>query len=125
MKNQVKIANITVYPPPKGKKLPSKKKPLKEVKDAIDEFGIEDVEALTEALEPKGYVVSVGIDGEIESINKGGEPTKFSQYQLQGQKENYKEVLVTMPVPKTTYTVLKQGQSYGEFNTREEAKSKA
>lgn len=83
----------------------------KEVKKAIDEIGLDDVDALIEELEPKGYVISVGMDGEIESINKGGEPTKFSQYQLEGQRENYKEVLVTLPSKTVSEFSIKERQS--------------
>ena len=39
--------------------------------------------------------------GQYDFIEKeklhGNDQTKFSQYQLAGEKENYKEVLVTMP----------------------------
>ena len=43
--------------------------------------------------------------GQYDFIEKeklhGNDQTKFSQYQLAGEKENYKEVLVTMPVAKS------------------------
>ena len=32
-----------------------------------------------------------------EELNTDNNKPKFDQYQLEGQKENYKEVLVTMP----------------------------
>lgn len=66
--------------------------------------------------------------------------TKFSQYQLEGEKENYKEILVTMPVskskqeyiveqdyrtPNTFYAVNKKTGVKLKFGSYELAKSQA
>jgi hypothetical protein len=77
-----------------------------EVKNIAEEFG-EDEDEFTRQLEAIGYQVNRDMDGSILSFNKKGEEnkfdkaTKFSQYQLEGEKENYKEVLVTMPIAKS------------------------
>jgi hypothetical protein len=60
--------------------------------------------------------------------------SKFSQYQLEGEKENYKEVLVTLPVKKSqvTYSVKQDnlyfdvvndsdGSTVGSYDNREDA----
>jgi hypothetical protein len=76
-----------------------------EVKDIADEVGEDGMEFYTR-LKEIGYDVDLDIDGSVLSFNKKGEEnkfdkaTKFSQYQLEGEKENYKEVLVTMPPKK-------------------------
>jgi hypothetical protein len=41
--------------------------------------------------------VNLSLDDFIESAEDRMDDTKFSQYQLEGEKENYKEVLVTLP----------------------------
>jgi hypothetical protein len=41
--------------------------------------------------------VNLSLDDFIESAEDRMDDTKFSEYQLEGEKENYKEVLVTMP----------------------------
>jgi hypothetical protein len=45
---------------------------------------------------------------ELSEEGAGGisNPTKFSQYQLEGDKENYKEILVTMPSKVPNYTPI-------------------
>lgn len=74
-----------------------------EVQDIVDEVG-EDENEFAERLKAIGYEVDVDMDGSILSFNKKGEEnkfekaTKFSQYQLEGESENYKEILVTLPV---------------------------
>jgi hypothetical protein len=59
-------------------------------------------EQFIEKMRDKGYTVEVGMDGEIESVTKGDvQPTKFQGYQTEGEKSNYKEVLVTLPTEKS------------------------
>jgi hypothetical protein len=41
--------------------------------------------------------VNLSLDDFIESAEDRMDDTKFSQYQLEGEKENYKEILVTLP----------------------------
>lgn len=68
-----------------------------EVKDIIDKYP-DDAYDAKEELEALGYEVDIDMDGTLASITKKGtEPTSFHQYQLEGEKENYKEVLVTLP----------------------------
>lgn len=73
-----------------------------EVQNIADEVG-EDENEFAERLKAIGYEVDVDMDGSILSFNKKGEEnkfekaTKFSQYQLEGESENYKEILVTLP----------------------------
>jgi hypothetical protein len=54
-----------------------------------------------------------------EWMAKRGEPqeTKFSQYQLEGEKENYKEVLVTFPQSKQQKEINRLADKYGVENT--------
>ena len=76
-----------------------------EVRNIANEVG-DDSDLFAEKLEEIGYEVDMDMDGSIISFNKKGEEnkfnnaTKFSQYQLEGEKENYKEVLVTLPQKK-------------------------
>lgn len=53
-------------------------------------------------IEKEGYTIHYDNNGEVDYFTKEGktfvtDPTKFSQYQTEGEKSNYKEVLVTMP----------------------------
>lgn len=61
-------------------------------------------------------------DEAIEYLSNGGGSTKFAQYQLEGEKENYKEVLVTLPqkvIPnERIYEVRKLDNGYSVFNTK-------
>lgn len=68
----------------------------KEVIDIIEKHE-DDNEAIANDLEKLGYLVQMSPDFEIQSFSKEQSPPKFSQYQLEGEKENYKEVLVTLP----------------------------
>ena len=54
-----------------------------------------------------------------EWMAKRGEPqeTKFSQYQLEGEKENYKEVLVTLPQSRQQKEINRLAEKYGVENT--------
>jgi hypothetical protein len=49
-----------------------------------------------------------------KKLSTKDQSTKFSNYQLEGEKENYKEVLVTMPqkTEKANYEVVKKGDLY-------------
>ena len=49
-------------------------------------------------------------------VDKDNTETKFQQYQLEGEKENYKEVLVTMPVAKSKQEYVVE-QDYRTPNT--------
>ena len=101
-----------------------------EVKEIADEAG-EDADAFEERLIAAGYEVDRDIDGSILSFNKRGEEnkfnkaTKFSQYQLEGEKENYKEVLVTMPSKETEeglpegYKIIKKEDYKGAWEGTE------
>jgi hypothetical protein len=69
------------------------------------------VEALYKELEAKNNGRDFDdwkTEDQDEWMAKRGEPqdTKFSQYQLEGEKENYKEVLVTMPSKVPNYTPI-------------------
>ena len=60
--------------------------------------------------------VRIAIDKEIKT------PTKFSKYQLEGEKTNYREVLVTMPSKNSWYVEDYIGRVERENLTEEEAK---
>jgi hypothetical protein len=53
-------------------------------------------------IEKEGYTIHYDNNGEVDYFTKEGktfvtDPTKFSQYQLEGEKENYAEKLVILP----------------------------
>ena len=53
-------------------------------------------------IEKEGYTIHYDNNGEVDYFTKEDKTfvtdlTKFSQYQLEGEKENYKEILVTLP----------------------------
>jgi hypothetical protein len=66
--------------------------------------------------------VNLSLDDFIESAEDRMDDTKFSQYQLEGEKENYKEVLVTLSkrvIPnERIYEVRKLEDGYSVFNTK-------
>jgi translation initiation factor IF-1 len=41
-----------------------------------------------------------------DTSGEDGDDTKFSKYQLEGEKENYKEILVTLPIKMPTYNPI-------------------
>ena len=94
----------------------------KEVRRILDKHG-DDTWDAKEELEDIGYEVDVDMDGTILSISKPGtEPTKFHQYQLEGEKEGYREVLVTLPQERKakpeTYSVKEENGKYYAVNDR-------
>ena len=104
-----------------------------EVKEIADEAG-EDADAFEERLIAAGYEVDRDIDGSILSFNKKGEENKFNKatrfgnqpkLQLEGEKSNYKEVLVTMPSKETEeglpegYKIIKKEDYKGAWEGTE------
>lgn len=61
-------------------------------------------------------VEAAAIQEGLSQIRRGkqGDETKFSQYQLEGEKENYKEVLVTLP--KAEPFILSKTKSFDTLN---------
>jgi GNAT superfamily N-acetyltransferase len=95
-----------------------------------------------EALQNEDYGAADFYQRKIDQLNeaKSNEetPAKFSQYQLEGEKENYQEVLVMLPqkTEKANYEVVKRGDLYyptdkirniptSPYPTFEQAKSEA
>ena len=50
--------------------------------------------------------VNLSLDDFIESAEDRMDDTRFSQYQLEGEKENYKEVLVTLPTKSSEIKII-------------------
>lgn len=71
-----------------------------EVTAIFDKYDDDTVKIETK-LNKLGYEIEMDMSGEIVSFQKKGDtntnPAKFANYQLEGESENYKEVLVTLP----------------------------
>ena len=79
---------------------------IRDSKDWAKNFDVEGNERLVE----------LGNEYHKENESYKNNETKFSQYQLEGEKENYKEVLVTMPVAKSKQEYIVE-QDYRTPNT--------
>lgn len=83
------------------------------IQDAIVDYENGDItkDEFENVFEGTGYDVNFGRDGAVKSFTSTKESdTKFSQYQLEGEKENYKELLVTLPsMPKFEIVKWKDG----------------
>jgi hypothetical protein len=97
----------------------------KEVADIFEKY-VDDTGAIANELRELGYSVEMTPDFDIRSFSKEGSTTKHSPYQLEGEKENYKEVLVTLPrVGEKEFIIKNKNSKYPEYTTktREEAEA--
>jgi hypothetical protein len=117
--NRIEVVEIVKQDNQESYRMEDYEKFPNEVKEIMEEYGDDETE-IAKALEKIGYEVDKGMDGGILSFNKKGEEnkfnkaTKFREYQLEGEKENYKEVLVTLPkkVAKVRMGSIKEGAEY-------------